>query len=784
MPPEGQDGSGGEWMLHLTGTVQGVGFRPLVARLAGEHGLRGWVRNDAAGVTIRAAASASALAAFVADLRARAPAAARIAAVRTEPVTAPGTWDPLPEAGFVIRPSGMDAAAARTAVPPDLAVCADCRRELGTPGDRRHAYPFINCTQCGPRYTVITALPYDRSRTTMAGFELCPACRREYEDPADRRYHAQPNACPACGPRVALQDAAGRTLAECAAAIDEAARALRAGGIVAVKGIGGFHLMVEAENEAAVRELRRRKHREEKPLAVMFPSLAALRAVAEVTLEDERWLTAPSAPIVLVARRPGARLADAIAPGNPWIGALLPYAPLHVLLLAAVDRPLVATSGNLAEEPLCFDDGEARERLVGIADLFLVHDRPIARPVDDSVLRPFSGGRVLVRRARGFAPAPFPLPDDAADGEPLLCVGGHLKNTIAVTAGRNLVLSPHIGDLGNPASTAAFRRTIELLGSLYGGEFGRVACDAHPDYASSRFAETLGIPVVRMQHHLAHVLSCLLEHGGGPARVLGVAWDGTGYGSDGAIWGGEFIVVDRAARTARRVAHLRPFRLAGGEAAVREPRRVALALARESGLADEADMAGLAESLGFGTNEAGLLRQMLESGRHAPITTSAGRLFDGVAALLGLRQRSSFEAQAAMELEFAAARGSRDAEPAWPVPIIESGEGNAAELDWRPMIAEIVRQRSKVGPDRLAARCHSSLAAAIAAIAAQVGIETVVLTGGCFQNVRLLAEASERLRREGFRVLRHRDLPPNDGGLAAGQALGARWGVTEVFNRD
>lgn len=765
-------------LWQIEGTVQGVGFRPFVARLAAVWGLRGWVRNDAHGVTLRAAGPPGRLAAFAAELTRAAPPAARLTRVSSRPAAEDSSLPPLPADGFAILGSADGGAAPSVAVTPDLAICDDCRRELLTPGDRRERYPFINCTQCGPRYSLVESLPYDRPRTTMAAFAMCPACRREYEDPANRRYHAQPNACPACGPRVALQDAAGQVLAERAAAVEAAAAALQAGRIVAVKGIGGFHLLVDAGDEAAVRELRRRKRREEKPLAVMFPSLDAVRAAAEVGVEAERWLASAAAPIVLVRRRHGAPLAAAVAPGNPWIGALLPYAPLHVRLLAAVGRPLVATSGNLSEEPLCCDETEARERLGRIADLFLVHDRPIARPIDDSVLRPARDGAVLLRRARGFAPAPFRLPADAVADEALLCVGGHLKNTIAVTAGANLVLSPHLGDLGNPVALAAFRRAIDLLGSLYGRNFTRVVCDAHPDYASTRFASTLGLPVLPVQHHLAHVLACLLEHEGGPERVLGVSWDGTGDGGDGTVWGGEFIVVDRTIRTAQRVAHLRPFRLPGGEAAVREPRRSALALAYEAAGGERATLTPLARSLGFSESEAALLLALLDRGQHAPITTSAGRLFDGVAALLGLRPRAAFEGQAAMEVEFAAAAASAPAKP-WPMPVTVAANG-AWEIDWRPVVAAI--RRAPAGADRaeLAARFHVSLAAAIATVAERVGLATVALSGGCFQNLRLLELTTDALRAAGLIVLRHRELPPNDGGLAAGQALGARWGITRV----
>ena len=780
-------------VLVVTGTVQGVGFRPFAARLAGRLAICGWIRNDGDGVTICARASASALDDFAVRLRTEAPPASRIDAVAVLRGRYAGAIAAIPDHGFIILPSPAPGRPPTAAVTPDLALCDDCHRELADPADRRHRYPFINCTNCGPRYSILRELPYDRPHTTMAGFCMCADCQREYEDPSDRRYHAQPNACPVCGPQVELQDATGRRLASGGAAIAAAADALRAGQIVAVKGLGGFHLMVDAASESAVRELRRRKHREEKPLAVMFPSLEALRALATPGEDDERRLTSAAAPIVLVRRRAPSvaasagepipssvsALAESIAPENPWIGAMVPYTPLHALLLERVGRAVVATSGNLSEEPLCTDNDEARRRLAGIADLFLVHDRPIARPVDDSVVRRAGAAPIILRRARGFAPSPFALPPDAESAERLLCVGGHLKSAVAVTVGRNVVLSPHIGDLSNPVSMDAFRRTVTLLGSLYGGQFSRVVCDAHPDYASTRFAHSLGLPVTPVQHHLAHILACLLEHGGGPERALGVAWDGTGAGPDGTVWGGEFIIVDRKARTAQRVASLRPFRLPGGEAAIREPRRSALGLLHEAFPGDPVQLASLARTLGFDEPEGAVLRTLLDRRIQAPVTTSAGRLFDGVAALLGLRQRCSFEGQAAMEVEFAADRAPSP-ESGLPMPAIELNERKFWQIDWRPAVADILAARPSVDASRLAARFHTALARSLVEVASRVGIETVVLSGGCFQNARLLTESDQALRAAGFDVLCHRDLPPNDGGLAAGQALGALWGITSV----
>jgi hydrogenase maturation protein HypF len=768
---------------------------------------------------------------------------------------------PADETGFAIVGSEALAATPTAAITPDLALCDDCRRELAAPRDRRRAYPFINCTNCGPRYSILRELPYDRPHTTMAEFAMCPVCQREYDDPGDRRYHAQPNACPVCGPHVVLQDSLGQPLADHAAAIAKAATALRAGRIVAVKGIGGFHLLADATNDDAVRELRRRKHREEKPLAIMFPSLESLAAVADITHEQRRLLASPAAPIVLVRRRVETPLAASVAPGNPWIGALLPYAPLHVLLLAEVDRPVVATSGNLSEEPLCIDDREAVQRLGGIADLFLGHNRGIARPVDDSVVRLawISGGisagptgetsvpylhtpmprgmgvppmtdtdqvrlardagqavPIILRRARGYAPTPFLLPPDARPTEPLLCVGAHMKNTVAVTAGDRLVLSPHIGDLGNAVSTATFERTVDLLGRLYGGRFARVACDAHPDYASTRFAEKLGVPVVRVQHHLAHILACFLDNEGHSDRVLGVAWDGTGYGSDGTIWGGEFILVDQQARTARRVAHLRPFQLPGGETAVREPRRVAFSLLHTAFGPRDPRTLQAADALGLGHEMQSLLHEIVTRGLNSPVTTSAGRLFDGVAALLGLRTQTHFEGQAAMDVEFCADAASSDGAPlkldvhpeagsekqqragsaaavAEPLPAPAGTEavplrmpaserqpGGKLILDWAPLVADLLTATAHTPAPVLAAGFHRALAEAIGEVATRCGVETVALTGGCFQNARLLELSVRHLRSRGHTVLIHHALPPNDGCIAAGQALAAGWGLTSV----
>ncbi len=774
-------------LITISGTVQGVGFRPFVAHTAARLGVRGWVRNDLRGVELRALAPADALAAFAHALRHEAPPAATITGFSVRPID--GGANPLPPPGetFAILPSTDSAAesagAVTVAATPDLALCPDCRCELLDRADRRHGYPFINCTNCGPRYSILLELPYDRPHTTMRAFTMCPSCGHEYHNPADRRFHAQPNACPACGPQLALLADSGNAMATHAAALDSAATALLAGQIVAVKGIGGFHLLVDAANATAVAELRRRKHRAEKPFAVMFPSLDSLHQHAETNPADEALLASPAAPIVLLRRRADSSLSPAVAPGNPFLGALLPYSPLHLLLLQRVGRPVVATSANLSEEPLCIDNTEDLSRLRGIADLFLVHDRPIAHPVDDSVVRPaLDGPPIILRRARGYAPTTLPLPPVAADGEPLLCLGGHMKNTVALAHGGSVVLGPHIGDLATLASQQAFQRQIDWFVSLLHVHPGRIVCDAHPDYDSTRYARASGLPVTTVQHHLAHVCACLLDHPDAVATgssILGVSWDGTGYGSDGTIWGGEFIAVDLAARTARRVAHLRPFRLPGGEAAVRDPRRSALGLLHELHGNDREALHRAAAALGFTPGETDTLLTLLARGTQAPVTTSAGRLFDGVAALLGLAARNAFEGQAAMQLEFAAERAFSDP-AALPFALATDTATGRLILDWRPALASLLAHRAKTDAATLAARFHHGLAAAIAAVARHTGLPAVALTGGCFQNRLLLAAAQRRLAAAGHTVLRHRDLPPNDGNLAAGQALAARLGITAV----
>jgi hydrogenase maturation protein HypF len=740
--------------IEVQGVVQGVGFRPTVYRLALARSLTGSVWNHARGVTIEAQGGQAALATLLRALREEIPLPARVTDLSSTNLP-----EVAGEANFQILASD-EGGVIRPVVPPDLAVCTACTEEMDTPGERRHRYPFTNCTYCGPRYSIIGSLPYDRPRTAMRGFPLCPDCTREYTDPLDRRFHAQPIACPICGPRLRLLQPDGTKRSEGEAALQGAASALRAGQILALKGLGGYQLLVDATSLGAVRRLRDRKRREEKPFAVMFPSREALAAACNVEEEEWRVLTSPEAPILLLKRRPESQVVAGVAPGNPRLGAFLPYTPLHRLLLAAADRPLVCTSGNLSDEPMAFEDDEALRRLGGLADLFLAHDRPILRPVDDSVLRVDGDGPTLLRRARGFAPLAVPLPG-LEETPTTLAFGAHQKATVALLHHGQLVMSQHLGDLTSLEGADLLERTVEDLLAFFDVRPQRLACDLHPDYASTRLAERLAdqwnLPLVRVQHHQAHGAACAVEQGlQGPALAL--AWDGTGLGSDGTLWGGEALRVEGA--SFHRVGYLKPFPLPGGEAAVREPRRSACGLLWASRGAS-GPPPGLASA--FEGAEWQLLQTILAKGLRSPLTSSMGRLFDAVAALAGLHPRRSFEGQAAMALEFAAETG---AVPPYP---FEVREGIA---DPAPLVEAVLRDLA-AGRDVafISARFHAALAELALAWAQRGGLPDVVLSGGCFQNALLTVRVQEKLAAAGFRVHRHRLFPPNDGCLSLGQAV-------------
>ena len=753
--------------IAIRGVVQGIGFRPFVYRLARELDLAGWVNNAPWGVLVEVEGGRPRLDNFLVRLEREKPPHASIQSLE------PTHLDAVGYEGFEIRPS-VESGRRSAPIPPDIATCGDCLAELLDPGNRRHRYPFTNCTHCGPRYSIIEALPYDRPGTTMRGFTMCSRCRAEYEDPLNRRFHAQPNACPACGPQLELWDAEGRAVATRSDALRQGVAAVRAGGILAVKGLGGFHLLVDARDQAAVGRLRRFKDRDEKPLALMYPSLRRTAAHCELSAREERLLCSPEAPIVLLKRNGRDDLAGNIAPHNPLLGIMLPSTPLHHLLMRDIAGPIVATSGNLAEEPICTDEHQALHRLAGIADRFLVHDRPIRRHVDDSIVRVVQGRELVLRRARGYAPLPVHL-DTAVPA--ILAVGAHLKNTVALSLEREVFVSQHIGDLRTPEANAAFGQVIDDFRELYGITPDVLACDAHPDYQSTRYAGRSKRPVVPVQHHYAHVLSCMAENRLA-APVLGVAWDGTGFGPDGTVWGGEFLRI--TPDSFERAAHLRTFLLPGGEAAVREPRRSALGLLFElfgEALFDQPDLVRLC---GFSRADMPVLRGAVVREVNTPRTSSMGRLFDGVSAILGLRRRCRFEGQAAMDLEFAAREGV-DAGYRFAL-VRESAISGCVVVDWGPAIRQVLADRRRGVPaGDVAARFHNGLARLIVQVARLLGEQQVVLTGGCFQNAYLLRKTVESLRDAAFRPYWHQRIPPNDGGIALGQVVaGARAFATGV----
>jgi hydrogenase maturation protein HypF len=719
----------------VRGVVQGVGFRPFVARLADDLGLAGRVRNEGRAVVIAVEGERAAVEGFARRLEREAPAAARIEHIEWADEAPQG------EQGFRIEESATEGAPTLT-IPADLRACADCLAETDDPAARRHDYPFTNCTACGPRFTLARALPWDRARTSMDGFAVCEACRGEYADPSDRRYHAEPIACPACGPRIALRDARGAPLAEDGRALDHAAELLRRGEILALKGLGGYQLLCDARDEAAVQRLRARKRRGEKPVAVMVPGLQEARALALLGALEEEALQGSAGPIVL-ARARGDRVAPSVACRSARVGLLLPTTPLHHRLLRRLGAPVVCTSGNLHDDPIAVDDGDALTRLGPIADAFLTHDRPIVRRCDDAVVHVVDGRVRALRLGRGIAPVRVAL---GGAGPPLLCLGSHLKNAPAAVVDGEAVLWPHVGDLDTLLARRAFEEAIAALCAFLALAPAWVVSDAHPDYGSTRWADRSELPVLRVQHHHAHVAACLAEHG--EHEALGVAWDGTGLGDDGTAWGGEFLHVTPAG--ARRVARLRSFPLPGGDAAARDGRRALAGLCVEAGL-----------PLPDGGRELADFAAVARAPRLSPRTSSAGRLFDAVAALTGLCARSDFEGQAAMMLEHAAAPGA----PPYPLRL------QGGVLDWAPMLAAMLEERHDA--PRVASRFHATLATAIAAIAARADLRNVALAGGCFQNVLLVELAAAALSARGLRVLVPTVAPPGDGGLALGQAWAA-----------
>ncbi len=741
--------------LVIHGAVQGVGFRPFVYRLATGLSLAGWVRNTSQGVIVEVEGEHPSVESFLLRIESEKPPLASIHSLE------PCVLDALGETKFEILASD-DRGQTTALVLPDIATCADCAREIFDPANRRHRYPFTNCTNCGPRFSIVEGLPYDRPNTTMRAFAMCDACRAEYDNPLDRRFHAQPNACSVCGPQLELWNKQGERVNEGHTALEEAARAARAGQILAMKGLGGFHLIVDARNQEAVARLRQLKQREEKPFALMVPSIAVAEELCEVSALEQRLLRSPEAPIVLLRRRHNATPAPGVAPGNPFLGIMLPYTPLHHLLMAEMGFPIVATSGNLSDETICTDERDAVARLGSVVDLFLVHNRPIANHVDDSVVRIVAGRELVMRRARGYAPLPVRL-EATTEAKTVLAVGADLKNTIALSVGPQVFVSQHIGDLESAEAFSTFQRVIGQFEKLRETQPGLVARDDHPDYHSTRYAARLNLPTQSIQHHVAHVASCMAENGIWGEPALGISWDGTGYGTDGTIWGGEFVAVRRA--VCRRVAHLCTFPLPGGEAAVKEPRRSALGLAYAM-MGDDAFSTCAASQ--FSARELAVLETMLQRHVNCPLTSSAGRLFDAVASLVGLRHRNRYEGQAAMELEFAA-DGIQTGE-IYPFSLASGPEPWV--IDWSSMITALLRDLSAQVPvGMISSKFHNTLVEMMVEVARRAGEPRVALSGGCFQNRTLTERAVSRLQNEGFKCYWHQRIPPNDGGIALGQAV-------------
>ncbi len=824
--------------MRVRGVVQGVGFRPFVYRLALEEGLAGFIGNDSDGVTIEIEGAAERVEAFLARLRAEAPALARIDAVTVRELEALG--EALAgQAEFRIVASEVTGRVT-TGIPADAATCADCLRELMDPGDRRYRYPFLNCTNCGPRFTITRRIPYDRPQTSMARFKMCAACQAEYDDPANRRFHAQPNACWDCGPRVWLVGADGELLfkeglekstsgakahnsstapiagAEAPAyrpapfnpesapistvpvsfkaesgiykpseisagieCVEMTIELLLAGKIVAIKGVGGFHLSADATNEAAVMRLRERKRRYGKPLAVMVKDLEAAREICELTAEEEALLMTVARPIVLARKREGSGIAEGVAPGIPWLGVFLPYAPLQHLLFADERvRALVMTSANLSEEPIAIDNNEARARLGGIADAFLMHDREILQRCDDSIVAVVDGAPQLIRRARGFVPLGVELaPGLSLEAPPLLAVGGHLKNVFALARGRMVYQSQHLGDLENLTGLEFFKESLDHLMRTFEIEPKTVVHDLHPGYLSTTWAKEWtserGLKTIAVQHHHAHVAGCMAEHGlEGP--VIGLALDGTGYGTDGRIWGGE-VLVSRLDGF-ERFGHLEYVPMPGGEAAIKEPWRMAFAALRAAGF----DLEAAAALVGASEQEARVLDRMMERGVNAPLTSSLGRIFDAAAALILGRRTVDYEAQAAIELEGLAGDESDKLGRVDITPELWNGKSVGADAPlvlktgnmWRALVDDL---RHGIRKSRIAARFHSAIAEAFIAAAGnacgKAGIRKIVMSGGCMHNRRLARLLREGLEEEGYEVFQHIQVSPGDGGLSYGQAV-------------
>ncbi|HEY8157276.1 MAG TPA: carbamoyltransferase HypF [Methylobacter sp.] len=755
--------------INIQGFVQGLGFRPFVVRLARQHRQNGWIANTSSGITIDIEGLPELQQDFLDSLHNQLPPFAKIDSLSIIAQPLAGFDD------FRIKASETDDKQSAFVLP-DIAVCPDCVRDIFDPASRYYHYPFTSCCHCGPRYSIMTRQPYDRSRTGMAAFQPCPACAQDYQAIDNRRFHAQTIACPICGPNLSLLDEYGDLLAEKDDALREAIGQLQNGKIVAIKGIGGYQLLVDASSQQAVERLRLRKHRPQKPFALMVSDLATARQLCKINALEQQALTSAAAPIVLLGRRDtGEEFVNseaiaptsAVAPGSNLLGIMLPYSPLHHLLLnkdiVALAQPLhllVATSGNRHNEPICTTEQQALTRLTGIADYFLIHNRPILRPLDDSVVRLINGRITVLRRARGYAPLPVTLKTAMPD---TLALGGQLKNTVAISHENHIVLSQHLGDLEAEATQQQFQATLTDLQDFYRIAPTRIMHDLHGGYASSRFTANLPQPALPVQHHYAHALSCMAEHGLEPP-ALGICWDGSGLGTDNTLWGGEFMLITK--RGFERFAHFAPFSLPGGHKAILEPRRAALGLLYEIFGSSVFER----EDLPFSSRELNLLQSALNRGLNCPRTTSVGRLFDAIASLLGLCHINGYEGQAATALEMSAASNASDQYYDFHIkqktPIV---------IDWKITLEQLLEDMQHNPAELIAAKFHNTLAEIILTIARQAEQETVLLSGGCFQNACLTANAANKLARSGFEVYCHENIPPNDGGLALGQLYAAKY---------
>ena len=754
--------------IAIRGAVQGVGFRPFIYKLANELNLSGYVLNNSSGVFIEAEGNEPILRTFLSRIEADKPKLSVITSLEHS------FLDPLGYSKFEIKES-QENEDISALILPDIAVCDDCLKEMLNPNDRRYLYPFINCTNCGPRFSIIESLPYDRPNTSMKNFKMCDKCREEYENPSDRRFHAQPIACPECGPQLFLWDENGNIISEKQSALKQTINFIRQGKIIALKGLGGFQLLVDSTNDEALRELRKRKHREEKPFALMFPSIESVKEVCEVSEIEERVLCSPESSIVLLKRKSkignpclAGRLAKSeisvtVAPHNPYLGAMLPYTPLHHLLMKELNLPVVATSANLAEEPICIDEYEAIGRLKRIADYYLIHNRPIVRHVDDSIVRVIMNRELVMRRARGYAPLPVMVNEkfDLLKEKTILAVGGHLKNTVALKKGNNIFISQHIGDLSTEESNKTFKKVIADFKLLYNAEPDEIISDLHPEYISTKYAKQLSENIEQVQHHYAHVAACRFENQV-EGEALGVSWDGTGYGLDGTVWGGEFFLTDDV--SFKHFGTFRSFKLPGGEKAIKEPRRSLSGILFEiAGVSFVNEFSDLIENK-FTSAEIGILINMLSKNINSPITSSAGRLFDAVSSLLGICDRTNYEGQAAMMLEFA---GDLKENGSYP---FELKEKDKLIIDWQSIIISMIKDlRKDIKSSVISTKFHNTLAKVILEVAKKSEMSKVVLSGGCFQNALLTERTINLLQENNYKVYWHQRIPPNDGGISLGQ---------------